>query len=108
MAVTPLPRGDAYAELPGPRAPGIVQQCQWMFRQHAFWNEQAAAHGPAFRVHFPLGLGRIAVFTTPSAARTVLRLEPIVAHAGRAYKVLEQSAGPSAVILLDEDEHLRM
>ena len=100
--------GDDYESLPGPRLPGIVQQCQWMVSQHSYWNEQASRHGDPFRVHFPLGLGRIAVFTTPSAAKTVLRLKPSVAHAGRAYKVLEQSAGASAVILLDEDEHLRM
>src|SRR4051794_4962275 len=106
--VVSSPPGDDYASLPGPRTPGVLQQTRWMFHQHSFWNEQAARHGTAYRVHFPLMLGRIAVFTTPSAARTVLRLKPSVAHAGRAYKVLEQSAGPSAVILLDEDEHLRM
>jgi cytochrome P450 len=52
--------------------------------------------------------GRMAVFTTPTAAQTVLRLKPSVAQAGRAYKVLEQSSGPTAVIRLDGDEHLRM
>ncbi|MFA9270329.1 MAG: cytochrome P450 [Baekduiaceae bacterium] len=97
-----------YGSLPGPRGPGVLQQLRWMSRQHTFWNDHAARYGPAYRVHFPFMLGRIAVFTTPSAAKTVLRLKPSVAHAGEAYKVLEQSAGPSAVILLDEDEHLRM
>lgn len=97
-----------FASLPGPRSPAILQLRDWMFGQHSFWNEHAARYGPAYRVHFPFMFGRMAVFTTPTAAKTVLRLKPSVAHAGRAYKVLEQSAGPSAVILLDGDEHLRM
>ena len=97
-----------YASLPGPRTPPILQIRDWMTDQHSFWNEHAARYGPAYRVHFPFMFGRMAVFTTPSAARTVLRLKPSVAHAGRAYKALEQSAGSTAVILLDEDAHLRM
>ena len=105
------PPADApteYAALPGPRTPRIVQIREWMTGQHSFWNENAARYGPAYRVRFPFMFGRMAVFTTPSAARTVLRLKPSVAHAGRAYKALEQSAGSTAVILLDEDAHLRM
>lgn len=97
-----------YASLPGPRTPPILQIRDWMTGQHSFWNEHAARYGPAYRVHFPFMFGRMAVFTAPSAARTVLLLKPSVAQAGRAYKALEQSAGPSAVILLDGDEHLRM
>ncbi len=102
--VAPVP----FDALPGPTAPALLQVRDWMFGQHKFWNEHAARYGSAYRVHFPFMFGRMAVFTTPTAARTVLRLKPTVAHAGRAYKVLEQSSGPTAVIVLDGDEHLRM
>jgi len=81
---------------------------EWMLRQHSFWNEQADRYGPTYRVHFPFMFGQMAVFTTPTAAKTVLQLKPSISLAGRAYKVLEQSSGPSSVILLDGDEHLRM
>lgn len=94
--------------LPGPRTRPILQLRKWMFNQHSHWNDQAVLYGPAYRAHFPFMFGKMVVFTTPSAARTILRLKPAVAQAGRAYKVLEQSAGASAVILLDGDEHLRM
>lgn len=97
-----------FTSLPGPRTPALLQLVDWMFGQHSFWNEHAARYGPAYRVHFPFMFGPTAVFTTPAAAKAVLRLKPDVAQAGRAYKVLEQSAGASAVILLDGDEHLRM
>jgi cytochrome P450 len=96
------------ASFPGPRTPAILQLKNWLFNQHSYWNEQAALHGPIYRAHFPFMFGRMAVFTTPAAAKTILRLKPSVAQAGRAYKILEQSAGASAVILLDGDEHLRM
>lgn len=110
MSVSPAGRAvpTDFASLPGPRTPALLQLRDWIFGQHSFWNEHAELYGPAYRVHFPFQFGRMAVFTTPSAARTVLRLKPSVAHAGRAYKVLEQSAGPTAVILLDGDAHLRM
>jgi cytochrome P450 len=94
--------------LPGPRTLPILQLRNWMFNQHSHWNDQAARYGPAYRAHFPFMFGKMAVFTTPTAAKTILRLKPSVAQAGRAYKVLEQSSGPNAVILLDGDEHLRM
>jgi cytochrome P450 len=106
---SPADAGPVHLDsLPGPRTPSILQLKSWMFHQHSYWNEQAARYGPAYRAHFPFMFGRMAVFTTPTAARTILRLKPSVAQAGRAYKVLEQSSGPSAVILLDGDEHLRM
>lgn len=103
MSVSP-----GFRAFPGPSTPPPVQLLSWLFGQHRFWNEQAAAHGPVFRVRFPFFFRQMVCFTTPSAARTLLQLKPTQAHAGRAYKVLEQSAGPSAVILLDEEEHLRM
>lgn len=109
MSVSPVPATfPDFVSLPGPRTPALLQVRDWMFGQHTFWNEHAERYGPAYRVHFPFMFGRMAVFTTPSAAKTVLRLAPSVAQAGRAYKVLEQSAGPTAVILLDGDAHLRM
>jgi cytochrome P450 len=94
--------------LPGPRTLPILQLRNWMLNQHSHWNDQAALYGPTFRAHFPFMFGKMAVFTTPEAAKTILRLKPSVSLAGRAYKLLEQSAGPSAVILLDGDAHLRM
>lgn len=97
-----------FSALPGPRTPAILQLRDWVFNQHSYWNEQADRYGPAYRAHFPFMFGRMAVFTTPSAARTVLRLKPSVALAGRAYRVLRESSGPHSVIQLDGDEHLRM
>ncbi len=106
------PRADVAPKhlhsLPGPRTLPIVQLLKWVRFQHSYWNDQAALYGPTYRAHFPFMFGKMAVFTTPAAAKTILRLKPSVALAGRAYKILEQSAGPSAVILLDGDAHLRM
>ncbi len=105
MSVPPVRDLDA---LPGSRLPALVQLVSWAFTQHRFWNEQTASHGPAFRVRWPFMADRIVCFTTPAAAKTLLKLKPSVALAGRAYRILEQSAGPHSVILLDEDDHLRM
>ena len=95
--------------LPGPRSPAVFQVIDWMRHQHNFFNRQAARYGPVYRIRFPFMYeGKVAVFATAKAAEQVLRLPPSVAHAGEAYKILRQSTGPSSVIVLDEEEHLRM
>lgn len=100
---------QAFAAMPGSRRPAVVQALHWARRQHVYFNRQAEQHGPVFRMRFPfLYGGRIAVFCTSAAAREVLRLPADVSHAGEAYALLRQSTGPHAVIVLDEDEHLRL
>jgi cytochrome P450 family 135 len=95
--------------LPGPRGPAVLQVVDWMRHQHTFFNRHAARYGPAYRIRFPFPFeDKVVVFATARAAEQVLRLPPAVAHAGEAYRVLRQSTGPSSVIVLDEEEHLRM
>jgi cytochrome P450 len=94
---------------PGPAAPAIAQVLDWGTRQFDFWNRNARAYGSPFRVRWPfLYEGKIVAFATPSAAQQILKLPPTVAHAGEAYQLLQLTAGPNAVIVLDEDEHLRL
>lgn len=95
--------------MPGSRQPAVVQVVQWSRAQHSFFNRRAEQYGSVFRMRFPfLYDGRVAVFCSPEAAKEVLRLPATVAHAGEAYALLRQSTGPNAVIVLDEDEHLRL
>jgi cytochrome P450 family 135 len=97
------------SSFPGPAYPSYVQAVQWALGQHRFFNENADRYGSPFRIRFPfLYGGTVLCFTTTSAAKQILRLPAETAHAGEAYSILRQSTGPSAVIVLDEDEHLRM
>lgn len=94
---------------PGPTTPPLLQLISWGTQQDTYWNRNAARYGTAFRVRWPFFYEeRVVCFTTPSAAKAILRLPPEVAHGGEANRVLEPSAGRSAVIVVDEDEHLRL
>ncbi len=94
---------------PGPTTPPLLQLISWGTQQDTYWNRNAARYGAAFRVRWPFFFEeRVVCFTTPSAAKAILRLPPEVAHGGEANRVLEPSAGRSAVIVVDEDEHLRL
>lgn len=94
---------------PGPTTPPLLQLVAWGTGQHTYWNRNAARYGSPFRVRWPFFYEeRVICFTTPSAARTILRLPPEVAHGGEANRVLEPSAGRTAVIVSDEDAHLRL
>ncbi|HWX87593.1 MAG TPA: cytochrome P450, partial [Solirubrobacteraceae bacterium] len=94
---------------PGPASPSFVQVIQWAIGQHRFFNENVERYGSPFRIRFPfLYGGRVLCFATTSAAKQILRLPAEIAHAGEAYAILRQSTGPSSVIVLDEEEHLRI
>lgn len=106
--MTVVPTADI-RRFPGPGSPSLVQVYAWGTRQFDYWNRHAARYGSPFRVRWPfLYDGRVVCFATPSAARQVLQLPPSVAHAGEAYQLLKLTAGPHAVIVLDEAEHLRV
>jgi cytochrome P450 len=103
MSVSPLDR------FPGPTSPPLAQLIDWGTHHHSYWNRHAERYGSPFRVRWPFFYEqRVVCFTTSSAANTILRLPPEVAHGGEANRVLEPSAGLSAVIVVDEDEHLRL
>ncbi len=95
--------------VPGSAMPAAVQALQWATGQQSFFNRNAKKYGDVFRMRFPFMYeGKIVCFTTASAAKQILTLPPSVAHAGEAYAILRQSTGPHAVIVLDEQEHLRL
>ncbi len=97
------------AHFPGSRAPAAIQFVRWATRQHSFFNENVARYGSPFRMRFPFMYeGRIVCFATATAAQQILRMPAEEAHAGEAYAILRQSSGPQSVIVLDEDEHLRL
>lgn len=97
------------SQFPGSALPSVVQVAQWAHGQQHFFNRNVEQYGSPFRIRFPfLYEGRTVCFATPTAAKQILRLPPAVAHAGEAYGILRQSTGPHSVIVLDEEEHLRL
>lgn len=84
--------------------PALVQLLRW-YVEHDFFARSAQRYGPVFRMKNPF-YGNVAVFTTSSAAQQILKLPPDTAHSGMA--MMREGMGSQAVVLLNEDEHLRM
>lgn len=98
------PATTALRQMPGPREPRVVQGFRWL-RQPDYYSRMAERYGPVYRLRFPF-YGDVVMFTTSGAARQIVKLSPAVAHSGM--EVMREGMGPRAVVVLNEDEHLRM
>jgi cytochrome P450 len=109
QATTPRPLlGErAPKRPPGPRAPGFVQGLRYARRPVEFFVELQRRYGDVFSVSFPY-FGRVVYLAEPELVKRVFAGDPAQFHAGEANAtVLEPALGPSSVLTLDEDEHLR-
>lgn len=91
---------------PGPRAPGLVQTLEWMYRPTSFMESCRRRYGDIFSLR--LGPGRnTVVVAEPTAARQVMRGDPGVFRAGDANGILKPVVGPASLLVLDGDEHMQ-
>jgi cytochrome P450 len=91
---------------PGPRAPGVVQTLEWMYRPISFIEACRRRYGDIFSLR--LGPKRnTVVIAEPTAARQVMRGDPSVFRAGDANGLLKPVVGPASLLVLDGDEHMR-
>lgn len=91
---------------PGPRTPGIVQTLEWMYRPIPFIEGCRRRYGDIFSLR--LGPRRnTVVIAEPTAARQVMRGDPSIFRAGDANGILKPVVGPSSLLVLDGDEHMR-
>src|SRR5215211_1759187 len=91
---------------PGPRSPGVAQTLLWMYRPISFMERCRRRYGSVFSLR--LGPGRnTVVIADPDAARRVVRGDPQVFRAGDANGILTPVVGPSSLLVLDGEEHMR-
>src|SRR5881397_3005213 len=106
-ASPPRPTVAARAPPPGPRLPGILQGLRYARDPLGFFARLHRRWGDVFSLSFPY-FGRIVYVADPGIVKQVFTGDPALFHAGEANAtVLEPTLGPSSVLTLDEDEHLR-
>src|SRR5688572_9979855 len=99
MASTALP--------PGPRAPALVQLFRLGRDPFGYMRQAHERYGDMFTLSFP-SFGRMVYVADPELVKTVFAGDARRFHAGEANAtVLEPAVGPSSVLTLDEDEHMR-
>src|SRR4051812_475729 len=93
--------------LPGPRAPALVNALRYLRNPLGYMADLHRRYGDIFAVRFP-DFGTLVGVAEPSLVKEVFTLSPKDAHAGEANAtVLLPAVGPSSVLTLDEDAHMR-
>jgi cytochrome P450 len=93
--------------VPGSRAPGLFQLVDYGRDPLGFLSRQQRRFGDVFAIHFPY-FGRIVYVAEPGLVKELFTADPAVFHAGEANAtVLEPALGPSSVLTLDDEPHLR-
>jgi cytochrome P450 len=94
-------------ELPaGPKLPATLQTLGYWTRPTAFLERARRRYGSRFTVR-PLGADPIVIISDPGEIRELMTAPPDVLHPGEGAKVIEPVVGPTSVIVLDEERHLR-
>jgi cytochrome P450 len=92
---------------PGPRLPAFLQLIRAGLDPVGVPIAVHRRYGDIYSVAFP-GFGRIVYIVDPALVRELFTGDPAVLHAGEANAtVLEPALGPSSLLTLDGDEHMR-
>lgn len=92
---------------PGPRAPAAFNTVRYARDPLRFLPKLRERYGDVFTVRFPM-FGRVVYLAAPGPVKELFTGSPRDLHAGEANAtVLEPAVGPSSVLTLDDDAHLR-
>ncbi|MBI5107010.1 MAG: cytochrome P450 [Solirubrobacterales bacterium] len=92
---------------PGPRTPAIVNAVRYARDPLGFHPRAHRRHGDVFRLSFP-DFRDVVYVADPDLVRELFTGDPAQLHAGEANAtILEPAVGPSSVLVLDDDRHLR-
>jgi cytochrome P450 len=92
---------------PGPRVPPLVNALRYARDPLGFFPRLRERHGDLFTVSFP-DFRKVVYLAEPTLVRELFTGDPAQLHAGEANAtILEPAVGPSSVLTLDDDEHMR-
>jgi cytochrome P450 len=90
----------------GPKLPAAVQTLGYWTRPTAFLEGARRRYGSRFTLRL-IGQDPIVMISDPQEIRELMTAPPDVLHPGEGGKVIEPVVGPTSVIVLDEERHLR-
>ncbi len=91
---------------PGPRTPSVLQTLGWWSRPAAYLERCRARYGKRFTIRLT-GQSPFVIVSDPDEIKQIFTAPPDVLHPGEGASILEPVIGPSSVILLDEQPHMR-
>jgi cytochrome P450 len=93
---------------PGPAAPAAVQTVEWIARPTDLLRRSAARHGEPFTLRTLWADAPMVLVSDPETIRRVYAAPPEALRGGASSTVLEPFVGPSSILLLGGEEHLRI
>src|SRR5689334_2561919 len=104
----PLDRQTTRTLPPGPRQPTLVQSALFASHRKTFLPPLRAQYGDVFTIRLVPKSRVCVVLSRPDHIREVFGGSPSVMHAGEGNTALEPVMGSSSLLLLDDEDHVRM
>jgi cytochrome P450 len=92
---------------PGPREPLALQTVEWIARPTALLRRAQARHGEPFTVCVAWADAPMVLVSDPESIRRVFTADAETLQGGSSSTVLEPFAGPSSILVLHGEEHMR-
>ncbi|MEU4193395.1 cytochrome P450 [Kribbella sp. NPDC026611] len=114
MAPTPLlgsgtlDRQTARTLPPGPKLPTLVQTVLFASHRKTFFPRMREKYGDVFTIRLVPSSRVCVVLSRPDHIREVFGSQPSVMHAGEGNTALEPVMGSRSLMLLDDEDHVRM
>ncbi|NIK54542.1 cytochrome P450 [Kribbella shirazensis] len=114
MAPTPLlgsrtlDRQTARTLPPGPKLPTLAQTVLFASHRKTFFPRMRDKYGDVFTIRLVPSSRVCVVLSRPEHIREVFGSPPSVMHAGEGNTVLEPIMGSHSLLLLDDEDHVRM
>ncbi|NEP81025.1 MAG: cytochrome P450, partial [Okeania sp. SIO3B3] len=91
-------------QLPGPKAPALIQLLQWVAKPLTFMEKCASEYGDTFQIklNYPMVL-----IGHPKAIEEIFKTNPKQFDSGYGNKLLAPLVGDNSLLLLDGDRHQR-
>ena len=103
-----LDRATARTLPPGPRWPTAVQTVLFARYRKRFFPWLRARYGEVFSIRLVPSSRVVVVLSRPEHIREVFSTPPSIVHAGEGNTALEPIMGQHSLLLVDDDDHVRM
>jgi cytochrome P450 len=92
---------------PGPRAPAAWQTVEWVARPTDLLRRAQAAYGEPFTLRILWADAPMVLTSDPAEIKRVFAAPPEQLRGGQSSAILEPFAGPSSILVVDGEEHMR-
>lgn len=103
-----LDRETARSLPPGSRLPTLVQTFLFAGHRKSYFPRLRARYGDVFTIRLVPGSRVVVVLSRPDHIREVFSTPPSIVHAGEGNTALEPIMGKHSLLLVDDDDHVRM